>query len=650
MPRRDLATWMIDLGDRSTSAWRRSRPIRSLLALVALGSITAACITRSTTTPTPEPSADATSSQNADATSSQNADATASPNAGATASATSEATAPATSNAGRPTTPAYAGPMEIELIDHASFRRFSPEPEVYEADMRQLRANLDAARDRGIRRYVIFGDDLERLLTYDFEIEGIDGIEGPLGAAAFPAGGAWRREAALYRDLLRWAIDEATARDIELVYHGNQIELPEPILEVVQGSVAEGETICADRELTWRLYRAKMTELFDALPGLAGLQITADETEQGLGDCDGPDLDPDTPEGAEALLARVERLLNETAAVARPRGIEIEGRSWGRIYALHEQLDPARMFDGLEAGIVLSLKNTRGDFHLHSPLSPLIGQGDGRRQVMELDAWREHQGWNLYPCYMGDAWADRIAAARAAGLRRLSVRIGWDQQVQPLFDLPWGNLVNLAVLQGLAEDPAADPDALLEAWIDETWPEGSREAAFDLYKASPELMAAVHAQGPEPATDHSRIFRLRDGDDPFDRIDGRLGWLQKADQLVTTEDFAERHQAIDAAYAEARAGIDALGEAAPQDWRQALARGARAQWRVGRGATDQLWLRFWARDEAPEAPVGAIDALASRAVSDGADWRVEDPASFEILEGDQLAATVRLLDVADPGR
>ncbi|MCA9609769.1 MAG: hypothetical protein KC619_29425, partial [Myxococcales bacterium] len=71
-----------------------------------------------------------------------------------------------------------------------------------------------------------------------------------------------------------------------LVLHANQIELPEPVLTLLQGRVVEGDTICADRELTWTLYRAKLGELFDALPGLAGLQITADETEQGLGRCD----------------------------------------------------------------------------------------------------------------------------------------------------------------------------------------------------------------------------------------------------------------------------------------------------------------------------------------------------------------------------
>ncbi|MCB0215110.1 MAG: hypothetical protein KDH92_00635, partial [Chloroflexi bacterium] len=525
--------------------------------------------------------------------------------------------------------------LAIELVDHASFRRFSPDPAVYERDMRQLRTNLDAARALGIRRYVIFGDELERLLTYDVDLAG---IEGGLGRRAFPADGSWRREAALYRDLMRWAIDAAAARKVGLVLHANQIELPEPVLTLLQGRVVEGDTICADRELTWTLYRAKLGELFDALPGLAGLQITADETEQGLGRCDGPEADPDTPAGAEALLARVDRLLNESAAVARPRGIEIEGRSWGRIYALEEQLDPDRMFDGLDPGIVLSLKNTRGDFHRFSPPSPLIGRGDGARQVLEFDAWREHEGWNLYPCYMGDEWAPRVAAARAAGIRRLALRIGWDQPVQPLFETPWGNGVNLALLRGLAADADADPDRLLRDWIDATWPEGSRAAAFRLYKQSPALMTAVHAQGSEAATDHSRLFRLRDGVDAFERIDGRLGWLQKAGELRKAGDFAARRAAIDAAYADAEALVDALGEDAPAGWRSELAAGARAQWRVGRGATDQLELRFWTREGAPVPPAGRLEALKSQAAADNADWLAEDPERYRLLEGAQLPA------------
>lgn len=606
--------------------------------------------------------------------------------------------------------------IQITLVDHANLRRFPEDPAEQEAAIRALRRNFDAARARGIQRYLLFANDFESLLTYDFALEDQAPADGPsgagpaerdpggqpgpdsdpdkasqtwaasqagsdwspgedpgpeprlgnrgvIGAQAFLPDSPWRIRAQQNGDLLRWAIDEAAARGIALVYHTNQFDLPGPVFELLREDLGEGKGICPDRPAVWPLYRGKLREFFRAFPGLAGLQVTADEAAYSVLDCRHPPRGMSPEDSPDEILARVDRLVNETAAVAAEFDVAVEARSWGRIYALDEEIDPARMFENLDPRVHLSLKNTRGDFHVFSPASPLIGQGDGARQIIEFDAWREHEGWNLYPCYMGEIWAPRLRAAHAAGLRQLAVRIGWDEELQPLFEKPWGNLINLEMLQRLARDPAADPDALLRAIIAETWPEAAREAAFALYQQSPDFLATVHGQGGEAATDHSRLFRMREGDAPFDRVDSRLHWLGKAGQLRTPADFEARRAAIDAVYAEAQALIAALGDDTPADWRTDLARGARAQWRVGRGATDQLELRFWTREDVvsageedsaggdsaePSDPSVDLRAqrlaeLTARARADNADWEAEDRELYAMLKGDQLPAMLDVL-------
>lgn len=549
-----------------------------------------------------------------------------------TAAAEPSALAGATSTAqGTP-----ASGVRLAFVDHAAFRKLDPDPAVLAADLAAVERNLDAARRLGASSYVLFTGDLEKVLTYDLAVPGI----GAVGSQAFPPDDPWRADAAAYRQALGAAIAAGRTRGIDMLVHSNQFSYPDAVFAVVAPAIADAQGhVCVDRPATWALYRAKLGELFDALPGLAGLQLTADEAEQSLFGCAPGGA---AGEGGElgaadgSTLARVNRLVAETAAVAAERGLRVEARTWGRLYRLEREADPAQMFEGLPANARLSLKYTAGDFHLFSPPSPLLTAVD-ERAILELDAWGEHLGFNLFPCWLGPVWAPVIRDALRRGVAQLAVRVSWDNHANPLFERPWGNVVNVDLARAMAEDRDLDPDAFLRQWVDERYGLAGRDAALRLYRRSTALQAVWLAEGDVELTDHSRLFRPYQGldGDLFERVRDRLDRLQEAGGFRTAGDFDARRERVDAACAEADGLVRALEStrAAPPGWTAELARGARAQCRVARGAADQLALLFWRREADAGRPTPGLAALEAGIRTWTADWQAEDAESFALLEG-----------------
>ncbi len=529
--------------------------------------------------------------------------------------------------------------LRLSLVDHASFRKLDEGEGDLAEDLATTQRRMAAAQALGASRYVLFTGDLESLLTYDLPVPGL----GALGPKAFPPGDPRREQAARSQAALAAVIAEGRRLGLEVWVHTNQFSYPEPVFALARPAIAdEAGHICVDRPVTWALYRAKLTELFDALPGLSGLQLTADEAEQSLFGC--------APGGSQgeggrigaadgSTLARVNRLVAETAQVAAERGLAVEARTWGRLYRLEEEADPRRMTEGLPANTDLSLKVTDGDFHLFSPPSPLLAHVDAR-VTLELDAWGEHLGFNHFPCWQGPVWAPMLRPALARGVRRLALRIAWDQQANDLFERPWGNLLNLDYARALADDPGLEPDSFLQAWVAARYRPPAREAAMALYRRSTALQAVWLAEDEVELTDHSRLFRPYGGGDRFERVRDRLDRLQAEGAFLDAADFAARRATVAAACTEAQDLVAALARSggAPEAWTAELARGARAQCRVAEGVTDQLELLHLRRREAAGEEAPGLADLAARIRAWTAAWQAEDPASFELLEGGAAAA------------
>jgi hypothetical protein len=528
-------------------------------------------------------------------------------------------------------------PVGLEFIDHGNLRQLEPDPAGLAREVAAVKANIDRGQAYGVSSYVLFSRGFEDLLTYDF-------AAGPLanvGQAAFADPAARAAKAALYLGALREIADYAHQRGVRLVLNTNQLSFPEEVTSVVQPYLAGHGAPCVDGPFLWDLYRRKMAAFWRAAPFMDGLQLTSDEADMSVTECVGPDgqaVDPDAITG---------RLVAETAAAAATARAgspgtaepppEVQVRAWGRLNDLAGGSAFATAVAALPENVAVSIKNTEGDFLPGAPPSRLL-EHLGPNVIVEFDAWGEFSGWNAFPAYLGDAYAQRIRQIAAGDGQRVAARLNWNTLVNPIFDIPYGNVVNLDVLAGLARDPAADPDVLLRDWIARTYPKGARAAAFDLYKASPNLMVRFFSPDGIDLTDHGRVFRGRQSLDQRERILSMLAYAQSVGSLGEPSAFEARRQSVDQANRDGERLVDALGDGVPPEWRAGMRSGLRNLWRVARLTTDQLELAYWSRQsEAGQQVDARAVAGAVQRIRDGAAaWVAEDPQSFERLNGPEL--------------
>ncbi len=544
----------------------------------------------------------------------------------------------------RPTPPSPVPPssatasatvLELAFVDHYNLRQLDPDPDRLARHVAAIQANLDRGAGYGIASYVVFSRGFEDLLLYDFSVDPI----GNIGAAAFPDQAARAVHAARYIDALRAIAAHAHRNGVHLVFHTNQLSFPDEVAAVLRPHLATASAPCVDGPLLWSVYQRKLAAFWRAAPFVDGLQLTADEADMSVTECVAPDGRPVDP---DAILAR---LVAETAASTAGSSAldakEIQVRAWGRLADLAGGEAFAAAVAGLPPGVAVSIKHTEGDFLPGAPPSHLLDHA-GPRVILELDAWGEYAGWNAFPAYLGDVYAERIRRFAAGGGRRIAVRINWNSAASPIFEVPYGNVANVTVLAGLARDPAADPDDLLRAWIADTYPEPSRAAAFALYKASSGLIARLFSPGGIDLTDHGRVFRGRQSRDQRERIAGALAYAQSHGGLTTPAAFEARRRAIDAARDEAAGLVADLGDATPAAWRADMRRGLAGVWRVARLTTDQLELAYWHAERSAGRPVDAAAAGAAvrriRAAAEA--WPVEDAATFDRLNGAELVPSV----------
>lgn len=379
--------------------------------------------------------------------------------------------------------------LALQYIDHFNLR-YIPDPNKLggaadsnqmggwslEEMVRAIKQNLDVGSQWGASEYLVFAknDVFEHLLDYDFEINGQN-----LAEAA-----GWKADENL-RGAVRGLIEYAHARDIDLIWHTNEFHIDEAIEEVV-GDVRAGSP------MLWEITEKKLAEFFALYPEIDGLELTGDETTYNI-------------ESSEQGI-RLGRLLSKAAGPDRKAIL----RLWDRIGELGT---PSRAdFEAMDEGrnnVWLSFKNTDGDFGWITDSGfndDMIGQGRPDRQYVEFDAWREYGGNNVFPFYYGDVWADRMPKIVDRGVENIGVRLLWNSGFHNLVQRKWANWVNLYVLTGLAQNPNADADTLLRSYVERYYPEGSREAAFDVYKHSQAFMSTLmYPTGGKEAVDHGRL-------------------------------------------------------------------------------------------------------------------------------------------------
>jgi hypothetical protein len=561
-----------------------------------------------------------------------------------------------------------------------------------DAQVAEIKGNLDRAAAYGINSYVLFSRGFERLICYDFllppppgepesEMPAEDGQRPPRPEVdrtpIFADDSPHRRQAAILGEAVKQVIRYAHERRIRVIFHTNQFEFPEEVYQRYGDSLAGTARVCPARGATWRLFRGKIEEFFRRFPTCDGLQITTSETQVRVTACSCDRCRHISP------AERFARMAKQAHAICHRLGKELQFRTWGDIARPDHEADYLAMLAALPDDVIISTKNTSGDFHLLEPASHLIGKGDrrchseehadapaeagdeesrslggdssgrsatfgmteGKRgQVIEFDCWGEYRGYNQFPCYLGDLFAERLRLCRDRGVGRVAARLNWNPGVRPIFEIPYGNDVNAYLFARLAQDPDQDPDALLRDWVSQRFPAAAVDDAVALYQFSPRAQAAWLTLAGGNCNDHSRVFRVFGGSRTYRaRVRSQIREALDGGYQITPAALDERRRAIDAAHDEAVALVERLRPHVPAEWADDLRRQAENERQVAHCNTDALEMLY--HGDRPEAgePLPDLSAL-ERGLRDRlAAWRERDPEAYELLGGEHALAMLEQL-------
>jgi hypothetical protein len=514
---------------------------------------------------------------------------------------------------------APAQPVNLSFIDHFNLRQMnSRDARQLQAQVREIERNLDHAKEYGVSTYILFSRSFEGLINYDFAVEPL----GDLTGVVYPPGGEHRRKQVLYAECLNEVINYADKLGIKLIFHSNQFDFPSALYKLAGDKLSGTAKVCPGKPLAFALLRGKIREFFAKFPKCAGLELTLSETQVAVTRCKCP--------ACAGLSAsdRFVKVAEAAAAACAPLGKTVMIRTWGDF----EQLGTVNR---LPKTIICSTKFTLPDFHLTNDPNPVMGLNASRQEI-EFDGWGEYSGYNLFPCYYGDLFAERIKTCQKLGVPRMAIRLNWNPGVEWIFGKPYGNALNIAVFAGLARDPKADPDALLRAYIAKTFPASASEAAFRLYKRSVELQRVWLTWRGANCNDHSRVYN-----GGVKRVRSEIGFAVPAGYEAACQALDDRRKAIDEAYAEAKSLVAALGADVPSGWTQELNRAARTQWYVAQSNTDCIQMYAAHREVEDKRPMPLLADVVVRVRSRAEEWKRADPAMFELMLGD---SAVRMAD------
>ena len=323
------------------------------------------------------------------------------------------------------------------------------------------------------------------ILDAFLELVTFDGLGS--GTEVYPDGDPLRPRHLAYRAFFGELVADARTAGME-VYLKTDLPVATPELRGYLAGLDAG--LDTGRPEFWSVYAAALEEVFDQMPGVAGVVVRIGEA--------GPLYQADGVEYSSWMgvrePAQLQVMLRTLLPVFEARDRTLIFRTWsvgvGPLGDLHN--DPA-VYEAVlgpirSDALILSTKFVRGDYFGFLPLNPTLLVGTHER-IIEYQARREYEGFGALPNYLGPAHAAALRQVLAANPHVVGTSI-WAQEGGPLragplslYDVTgfwrWTD-ANVYATTRLTLDPAADPVALSEDWARETFgddPETARGMA-----------------------------------------------------------------------------------------------------------------------------------------------------------------------------
>lgn len=264
------------------------------------------------------------------------------------------------------------------------------------------------------------------------------------------------------RDYLRRVIDLAARHGIDVWFENKELSFPDILLELNPQLVKNG-TLCPNDPFWWDFVDTKYTELFQDLPGIAGI-ITAPGTGESRlaissNRCTCEACRGSTPQGW------YRKLIMAMHKPIRAAGRELVVRDF--VFDKKAQTELAETIAGLPSDVIVSLKNTPHDYYPTFPDNPRLGDVGDHRQWVEFDTMGQYFGWGIGPAVITDDYRRRMETALRHGVVGMILRTDWESlDGHSCFHTP--NRLNLHAAAALALNADVGDREIHRSWLTET--------------------------------------------------------------------------------------------------------------------------------------------------------------------------------------
>ncbi|MGI6726857.1 MAG: hypothetical protein ACOX62_11875 [Christensenellales bacterium] len=254
-------------------------------------------------------------------------------------------------------------------------------------------------------------------------------------------------------------VDLAKSLGIDVYLEVKEIWYPEGILELQHDLRDTQGVICPSNPFWFSFLEKKTQEVFDTIPGLAGLIVSPATRESKVSiatrtcTCNRCKILADESWYKQYIQAVYEPL--------RVRGKTLVVRDFS--YTIDQQSALIDAVITCSKNIIMAIKNVPHDFWPTFPHNPRIGNVAGLRQWIEFDVWGQYAGMGLFPCGLAEDLQTRIQFCYQHGAEGIICRTDWeicnDASTFNSF-----NMLNLFAGAMLSMDPYMDLNQVYQAW------------------------------------------------------------------------------------------------------------------------------------------------------------------------------------------
>jgi len=256
-------------------------------------------------------------------------------------------------------------------------------------------------------------------------------------------------------------IREAKKAGIEFYLEVKEICYPTDLLVWYPELLKPNGTICATNPFWWGYLDAKVRELLEVLPDLAGLIVSpaTDETQVSIHHniCQCRRCQNTTPqEWYRMLIKTIYKPLFE-------KGKTLVVRDFVKSPTDHNILMDALMESPKD--IVISLKFAPQDYFHTFPNNPRIGDVGEHPQWVEFDAWGQFYGLGFFPCSVVEDMQKRMQYCYEKGVTGIVLRTDLEYVAESSTFNSF-NLLNVIGGACLAQDIDMNLDRIYERWLE----------------------------------------------------------------------------------------------------------------------------------------------------------------------------------------